>query len=122
MRSYLAESSVLLSLHVADNSDFRYEPASTIKVLHLLYSTRESRSQQYARICITGSMETIRTVTFVRWKLSKTANKQQTTIQNAFNNMMQESNVFTDAFTLKWGLPVVQSLACSLGMSSTHLN
>ena len=122
--SYFAESSASPSPLVADNPDFRYEPASAIKVLYLLYTLQQNvdltsmityywtdGNNPSPDVCPLDAVPEV------------PANEHQTTIQNALNHMMQESNnVFTRAFALKWGLPAVQSLATSLGMSSTHLN
>ena len=108
---------------VAANSDFRYEPASSIKVLYLLYTLRQGvpldRPITYywtdsnvpdPNVCPANIPET-------------PANAHQTTIRNALTGMIQSSNnVYTRAFALRWGLGPVQAMAAGLGMSSTHLS
>ncbi|HXL18005.1 MAG TPA: serine hydrolase, partial [Streptosporangiaceae bacterium] len=107
---------------VAANSDFRYEPASSIKVLYLLYTLRQGVSLNSPvtyywtdsntpdpNVCPANVPET-------------PANAHQTTIGNALTGMIQSSNnVYTRAFALRWGLGPVQAMAAGLGMSSTHL-
>jgi hypothetical protein len=107
---------------VAANSGFRYEPASSIKVLYLLYTLRQGVSLNSP-------------ITYY-WTDSNTpdpngcpadipetpANAHQTTIGTALSGMMQASNnVYTRAFALRWGPGPVQAMAAGLGMSSTSL-
>lgn len=122
--SYFAESSASPNPLVANNPDFRYEPASAIKVLYLLYTLQQKvdLNSMISYYWINGDNPTP-DVCPIDAVAETPANEHQTTIQNALNHMMQESNnIFTRAFALKWGLPAVQSMASGLGMSSTHLN
>jgi hypothetical protein len=108
---------------VAVNSNFRYEPASSIKVLYLLYTLRQGvpmnapltyywtdSNPPNPNACPADVPETA-------------ANAHTTTFGTALAAMMQQSNnVYTRAFAIHWGLPAVQAMAASLGMPSTHLN
>jgi hypothetical protein len=116
--AYFISSAPGSSPIVADNPDFRFEPASSIKVLYLLYTLQQnvSLSDLIAYYppttagCPSSSSET-------------QANQQMTTIGDALTQMMQASNnVFTRAFAIHWGLGPVQAMANGLGMSSTHLS
>lgn len=122
--SYFAKSSASPNPLVADNSDFRYEPASAIKVLYLLYTLQQKVDlNSMITYYWTNGDNPTPDVCPLDAVAETPANEHQTTIQNALNHMMQESNnIFTRAFALKWGLPAVQSMASGLGMSSTHLN
>jgi len=108
---------------VVENSNFRFEPASTIKVLYLLYTLQQNvklrdpityywpnNSAPSPGVCPASIPEV-------------PANAHTTTIGNALTQMIQQSNnVYTRAFAIKWGLGPVQAMANGLGMSSTHLN
>jgi len=108
---------------VAVNSSFRYEPASSIKVLYLLYTLRKGLPLRSPityywpgggppnpNACPADVAET-------------PANAHTTTIGNALTGMIQQSNnIFTRAFAIRWGLGPVEAMAKALGMSSTHLN
>jgi len=111
---------------VAWNSGFRYEPASSIKVLYLLYTMKQVQAGAVAltdpityypdpadptnpNVCPDPAWET-------------PANAHTTTVQDALAQMMQISNNFmTRAFAIKWGLGPVQAMATGLGMANTHL-
>jgi len=108
---------------VAANSSFRYEPASSIKVLYLLYTLRQGVSLNSPvtyywkdanppdpNACPADTPET-------------PANAHTTTIGTALAGMIQQSNnVYTRAFAIRWGLGPVEAMAKSLGMSSTSLS
>jgi beta-lactamase family protein len=110
---------------VAYNSNFRFEPASAIKVLYLLYTLKKVQAgllslsdpiTYYYPTAVTNPNACPNPA----WEIP--ADAHTTTIQDALNKMMQNSNnIMTRAFAIKWGLPAVQSMATSLGMSRTHL-
>jgi hypothetical protein len=108
---------------VAYNSYFRFEPASAIKVLYLLY-TLQHVSPAGLSGPITYYYPTVTTNPNAcpnpAWEIP--ADAHTTTIQDALNKMMRNSNnIMTRAFAIKWGLGPVQSMASGLGMSRTHL-
>jgi beta-lactamase family protein len=108
---------------VAANSDFRYEPASSIKVLYLLYTLRQGVPLD-SPITYYWTDSNVPDPNVCPAKIPETpANAHQTTIRNALTGMIQSSNnVYTRAFALRWGLGPVQAMAAGLGMSSTHLS
>jgi hypothetical protein len=122
--SYFVESSASPVPRVADNSNFRFEPASSIKVLYLLYTLQQNvpldglityywpnSSIPNPDVCPPDVVDEI------------PANAQTTTIEDALKLMMRNSNnILTRAFAIHWGLPAVQAMANNLGMSDTHLN
>jgi hypothetical protein len=122
---YLIPSAPGANPVVAVNSNFRYEPASSIKVLYLLYTLRKGVS---LRSLITyywpGSGPPNPNICPSLANVPETpANRHTTTIGNALTAMIQQSNnVYTRAFAIRWGLGPVQAMAKSLGMNSTHLN
>lgn len=107
---------------VAYNSDFRFEPASSIKVLYLLYTLKQGVKLDDpityywtdggvpdGSVCPLIVPETL-------------ANARTTTIQNALNGMIKDSNnVYTRAFEIRWGPGAVQAMAAGLGLSRTFL-
>jgi Beta-lactamase enzyme family len=121
--SYFVESTNSPTPLIADNSYFRYEPASSIKVLYLLYTLRSgvslndsityywpNSSHPNPNVCPPDAVA------------ETPQNAQQTTIGNALNWMMQESNnVMTRAFAIRWGIGSVEAMAKSLGMTNTNL-
>jgi hypothetical protein len=108
---------------VAENPDFRFEPASSIKALYLLYTLQQGVSLSDP-ITYYWTDNNPPTPTVCPSTIPETpANAHTTTIGNALTQMIQASNnVYTRAFALRWGLGPVQAMASSLGMSSTHLN
>jgi Beta-lactamase enzyme family/Bacterial tandem repeat domain 1 len=108
---------------VAANSGFRYEPASAIKVLYLLYTLRQGVSLN-SPITYYWTDSNTPNPNACPADIGETpANARQTTIGNALTGMIQSSNnVYTRAFALRWGLGPVQAMAAGLGMASTHLN
>jgi hypothetical protein len=108
---------------VAVNSGFRYEPASSIKVLYLLYTLRKGVSlKSPITYYWTGNGTPDPNACPANVPQTK-ANRHTTTIGTALTGMIQQSNnIYTRAFALRWGLGPVQAMADSLGMTSTHLN
>ena len=107
---------------VAVNSGFRYEPASSIKVLYLLYTLRMGVSLDSPITYYWTDSNTPDPNACPAAIGETAANAHQTTIRNALTGMMQSSNnVYTRAFALRWGLGSVQAMAAGLGMSDTHL-
>ncbi len=108
---------------VAANSDFRYEPASSIKVLYLLYTLRQGVSLNSPITYYWTDANTPDPNACPANIQETPANAHQTTIGNALTGMIQSSsNVYTRAFALRWGLGPVQAMAAGLGMPSTHLS
>jgi hypothetical protein len=123
--SYFVESSASPSPIVADNSYFRFEPASAIKVLYLLYTLQQLGVNLGGPITYywpNSSNPTPTVCPYLDGFPEVPKNAQQTTILNALTQMMRNSNnIFTRAFALHWGLAPVQAMAESLGMTNTHL-
>jgi hypothetical protein len=122
---YLISSTPGAKPVVAVNSNFRYEPASSIKVLYLLYTLRKGVSlKSPITYYWTSSGPPNPNVCPSLANVPETAaNRHTTTIGNALTNMIQQSNnVYTRAFAIRWGLGPVEAMAKSLGMSSTHLS
>jgi hypothetical protein len=122
--SYFIQSASGASPIVAENSTFRFEPASAIKVLYLLYTLRQGVSLD-SPITYYWTDNNVPTPTVCPMDAVQEipANARTTTIRNALNGMMQFSNnVYTRAFAIRWGLGPVQAMANQLGLSGTHLN
>lgn len=108
----------------AYNSNFQFEPASAIKVLYLLYTLQHLTPAQlsgpityYYPSAVTNPDACPKAA----WEIP--ADAHTTTISDALNKMMQQSNnIMTRAFAIKWGLGPVQAMATGLGMTSTHLS
>jgi hypothetical protein len=126
--AYFIRSSSGSSPTVATDSTFRFEPASTMKVLYLLYTLKQV---QAGNITLDSSITYYFTnATFppsagacpsTSWETA--ANARTTTVRTALNEMIKNSNnVLTRAFAIRWGLGAVQGMANGLGMSGTHLN
>jgi len=108
---------------VAVNSGFRYEPASSIKVLYLLYTLRKGISLKSPITYYWPGGGPVNPNACPADVAETPANAHTTTIGNALAGMIQVSNnIFTRAFAIRWGLGPVEAMAQSLGMSSTHLN
>ena len=120
--AYFAASTPASTI-VAENSNFRYEPASSIKVLYLLYTLEQGVSLGDP-ITYYWTDNNVPNPNVCPSTIAETpANAHTTTIGTALAGMMQQSNnVYTRAFAIKWGLGPVQAMASGLGMSSTHLN
>lgn len=108
---------------IAANSNFRYEPASSIKVLYLLYTLRSGISMN-SKITYYWPNGGPPDPNACPANVPQTpANAHTTTILTALTGMIQDSNnVYTRGFAIKWGLAKVQALASQLGMKSTHLD
>jgi Beta-lactamase enzyme family/Bacterial tandem repeat domain 1 len=121
--AYFIGSDPAASPIVADNPDFRFEPASAIKVLYLLYTLQQNVSLSDP-ITYYFTSPGPPTPTLCPSTIPEIpANAQTTTIGNALTQMIQASNnIFTRAFAIHWGLGPVQAMANGLGMSSTHLS
>jgi Beta-lactamase enzyme family/Polyglycine hydrolase-like, structural repeat len=108
---------------MAYNSNFRFEPASAIKVLYLLYTLKHLTPAQLSgpiTYYYPSAVTNPGACPNPAWEGPGYAHT--TTIQNALNKMMRNSdNIMTRAFAKKWGLANVQAMASGLGMSSTHL-
>jgi hypothetical protein len=108
---------------IAVNSDFRYEPASSIKVLYLLYTLRSGISLNAKITYYWPGSGTPNPNACPATVPQTPANAHTTTIATALAGMIQDSNnIYTRAFAIKWGLAKVEQLAQQLGMSSTHLD
>ena len=108
---------------IAANSNFRYEPASSIKVLYLLYTLRSGISMN-SKITYYWPNSGPPDPDACPASVPQTpANAHTTTILTALTGMIQDSNnIYTRGFAIKWGLAKVQALADQLGMTSTHLD
>lgn len=108
---------------VAVNSRFRYEPASSIKVLYLLYTLRNGVSLGNPITYYWPGAGSPNPSACPADVPQTTANAHATTIGNALTGMIQQSNnIYTRAFAIRWGLGPVEAMAKALGMSGTHLN
>jgi len=124
--AYIAPASSPGSAIVADNSGFRFEPASTIKALYLLYALQQVEA---------GHDKLSAPITYYvdpadptnpgvcpdpAWDVA--ANAVTTTVGNALTLMMHNSdNRVTRAFEVRYGIANVQAMATGLGMSETYL-
>jgi hypothetical protein len=120
--SYFVSSTPGSKPMIAANSNFQYEPASSIKVLYLLYTLRSGISMNAKITYYWPGKATPNPDACPADVAQIKANAHTTTIKTALTGMIQDSNnIYTRAFALKWGLAKVQKLADQLGMSSTHL-
>jgi Beta-lactamase enzyme family/Polyglycine hydrolase-like, structural repeat len=121
--SYFISSTPGAKPVIAVNSNFRYEPASSIKVLYLLYTLRSGVSLNSPITYYWTSSGPPNPNACPANVPQTAANRHTTTIGTALTDMIQQSNnIYTRAFALRWGLGPVQAMANSLGMTSTHLN
>jgi hypothetical protein len=121
--AYFVSSAPGSAPSVAVNSNFRYEPASSIKVLYLLYTLQQGVSLNSPITYYWTNANAPNPNACPADVPETAANAHTTTIGTALAGMMQQSNnVYTRAFAIRWGLPAVQAMATSLGMSSTHLS
>lgn len=110
---------------IAVNSNFRYEPASSIKVLYLLYTLRKgvSMSAPFTYYWNQPGAPNPNACPSLANVPETPANKRITTVGTALTDMIQQSNnVYTRGFAIRWGLGPVEAMAKSLGMASTHLD
>jgi hypothetical protein len=121
--AYFVSSSPGAKPVIAVNSNFRYEPASSIKVLYLLYTLRKGISLKSKITYYWTSSGTPNPDACPATVPQTAANRHTTTIGTALTGMIQQSNnIYARAFALRWGLGPVQAMADSLGMTSTHLD
>ncbi len=125
--AYVAPASSPASAIVAANSGFRFEPASTIKVLYLLYALQQvaaghdKLSAPFTYYVDPADPTNPGVCPDPAWDVS--ANAVTTTVSNALTLMMHNSdNRVTRAFEVRYGIANVQAMATGLGMSETHLN
>ena len=124
--AYLAPVSSVGSPLVAYNSSYRFEPASTIKVLYLLYALEQVQAGHDAlssslTYYVDPSDPTNSGVCpQTSWEIP--ANARTTTLGNALQLMMYNSdNRVTRAMEERYGISNVQSMAAGLGLSHSRL-
>jgi hypothetical protein len=121
--SYFISSQPGANPIIAENSNFRFEPASTIKVLYLLYTLQQNVNLGDSIAYYWPGNGAIDPNACPLDIPETQANIHFTSIGAALTGMIQSSNnVYTRAFAIKWGTGPVQAMANGLGMSSTHLN
>jgi hypothetical protein len=111
---------------LGQNQTFRYEPASAIKVLYLLYSMvqvqagLDSLSSDVVYYPDPNDPNNPGVCPDPVWETS--GNARHTTLQQALTAMMQVSdNRMTRALALRYGITNVDAYAHQIGMSNTHL-
>jgi Beta-lactamase enzyme family len=124
--AYLAPAASPGSPLVAFNSGYRFEPASTIKVLYLLYALKQVQAGADAlssplTYYVDPADPTNQNVCpQLSWEAP--ANAVTTTLGNALQLMMFNSdNRVTRAMEERYGISNVQAMATSLGLSQTSL-
>jgi beta-lactamase class A len=108
------------------NQSFRYEPASAIKVLYLLYAMLQvegghgTLNDDVVYYADPGNPTNPGVCPDPAWEIP--SNAQHTTLRQGLAAMMQVSdNRMTRSMALKYGITTVDGYAHSIGMSSTHL-
>lgn len=121
---YLAQVGGAVDLGL--NQAFRFEPASAIKVLYLLYAMRQvqagtdSLSSDFVYYPDPADPSNPGVCPDPSWETAQ--NAQHTTLSNALAGMMQVSdNRFTRGMALRYGVASVDAMAHSIGLVSTHL-
>jgi hypothetical protein len=124
--AYLAPGATPTKPTVAYNSGYRYEPASSIKVLYLLYSLLQV---QLGNDALTSSLiyyvdpsdpTNADVCPQTAWETA--ANAQTTTLGNALQLMMYNSdNRVTRAMEERYGMANVQNLARIIGLPHSTL-
>jgi hypothetical protein len=111
---------------VAFNSGYRYEPASAIKVLYLLYSLErvqsglDSLSSSFTYYVDPADPTNSGVCPQTSWEVP--ANARTTTLGSALQLMMYNSdNRVTRAMEERYGIANVQAMASGLGLSHTAL-
>lgn len=111
---------------VAFNSGYRFEPASTIKVLYLLYALKQvqagadSLSSPFTYYFNPANPTNPGVCPQLSWEVP--ANAVTTTLGNALQLMMYNSdNRVTRGMEERYGISNVQAMAASLGLSNTSL-
>ena len=124
--AYFASATSPGTAIVAYNSSFRFEPASTIKVLYLTYALQrvqagtDSLSSSFTYYVDPSDPTNPGVCPSTAWEVP--ANAVTTTLGNALALMMQNSdNRVTRGMEERYGIANVQSMATSLGMSKTGL-
>ncbi len=108
------------------NQGFRFEPASAIKVLYLLYAMRrvqaglDSLSSDFVYYPDPADPNNPGVCPDPSWETP--GNAAHTTLSLALQGMMQVSdNRFTRGMALRYGMASVDSYAHSIGLANTHL-
>jgi hypothetical protein len=108
------------------NENFRYEPASAIKVLYLLYAMRQvqlgldSLGADFVYYPDPGNPTNPGVCPDPLWETP--ANAAHTTLQSALTAMMDVSdNRMTRGMALRYGVATVDAYGHSIGMANTHL-
>jgi Beta-lactamase enzyme family/Bacterial tandem repeat domain 1 len=124
--AYLAPTNSPGSPLVAFNSGYRFEPASTIKVLYLLYALKQvqagadSLSSSFTYYVSPSDPTNPGVCPQQSWEVP--ANAVTTTLGNALQLMMYNSdNRVTRGMEERYGIANVQAMAASLGLSHTSL-
>jgi hypothetical protein len=107
---------------VAYNSQFRFEPASSIKALYLLYTLKQGVSLT-STITYYWTDNTSPPPAGACPLIPETpANAHTVTVRDALIGMIQSSNnIYTRAIVKQWGTAPVEAYAHSIGMTSTFL-
>ena len=108
------------------NESFRFEPASAIKVLYLLYAMlqvqagKDSLSSDFVYYPDPSDPNNPGVCPDPAWETP--SNAVHITLSQALTGMMQVSdNRFTRGMALRYGITNVDAMAHSIGMSNTHL-
>ncbi|MCA8958402.1 MAG: serine hydrolase, partial [Planctomycetes bacterium] len=102
------------------NGDKRFEPASTLKTLHLVHTMRD--------IYVNGTISlnsplTVTTTTSATNSCPFATTPFSMTAQNVLQGMMRASdNALTKVVTDRYGMTALNSTAAALGMSNTRVN
>jgi hypothetical protein len=124
--SYLAPAASVGTPLVAYNSGYRFEPASAIKVLYLLYSLErvqggsDSLTNSFTYYVDPSDPNNSGVCPQTSWEVP--ANARTTTLGSALQLMMYNSdNRVTRAMEERYGIANVQAMASGLGLSHTSL-
>jgi hypothetical protein len=124
--AYLTPASSPGSPLVAFNSGYRFEPASTIKVLYLLYALKQveagadSLSSPFTYYVDPSDPTNPGVCPQLSWEVP--ANAVTTTLGSALQQMMFNSdNRVTRGMEERYGMSNVQAMATSIGLSHTSL-
>jgi hypothetical protein len=124
--AYLAPTTSPGSPLVAFNSGYRFEPASSIKVLYLLYALKQvqagadSLSSPFTYYVSPTDPTNPGVCPQLSWEVP--ANAVTTTLGNALQLMMYNSdNRVTRGMEERYGISNVQAMAASMGLSHTSL-
>ncbi len=124
--AYLAPATSPGSPLVAFNSGYRFEPASTIKVLYLLYALKQVQagadalSSPFTYYVDPSDPTNPGVCPQLPWEVP--ANAVTTTLGSALQQMMYNSdNRVTRGMEERYGISNVQAMATSIGLSHTSL-